>query len=101
MPKTVTERQKRFLRSLGHSLSPVLMVGAAGVTAAVIREASLALETHELIKAKVRVGERENREAAIAALVAATGATLVQRIGHVALLYRAHPDRPRIILPSG
>jgi RNA-binding protein len=101
MPKVIKERQKRFLRSLGHSLRPVLMVGHAGVTAAVVREAEVALDAHELIKARLRVGEREDREAAIAALIEATGATLVQRIGHVALLYRPHPERPRIILPSG
>jgi RNA-binding protein YhbY len=33
-------------------------------------------------------------------LARATGAELVQRVGHVALLYRANPDRKHILLPD-
>ncbi len=101
MNTTLSLTQKKYLRSLGHDLKPVLMVGNAGVTEAVVREAMVALGAHELVKVRVRVGEREARDAAIESLVEATGATLVQRIGHTAVLYRRHPERPGIILPSG
>ncbi|MCC5868830.1 MAG: YhbY family RNA-binding protein [Gammaproteobacteria bacterium] len=93
--------QKKYLRSLGHDLKPVLIVGNAGVTPAVVREAMVGLAAHELLKVRLRVGERDARDAAIEALLEATGAVLVQRIGHIALIYRRHPERPSIILPSG
>jgi len=101
MPTTLKDSQRKFLRSLGHDQKPVLMVGTAGVTPAVIREALVALEAHELIKVKLRVGDREARDAAIATLLEGTDAALVQSIGHVALIYRPHPERQKIILPSG
>lgn len=100
LTKPLTEPQKKLLRQLAHQLRPVLLVGSAGVSDAVVNEAEQALLAHELIKARVRAGERDARDAAIDRLVSATGATLVQRIGNVAVLYRAHPEKPRIVLPS-
>lgn len=100
MRKPLTEPQKKFLRQLAHQLKPVLLVGSAGVSDAVINEAEQALLAHELIKTRVRAGDREGRDAAISALASATGAELVQRIGNVAVLYRPHPEKPRIVLPS-
>ncbi|MCC5861451.1 MAG: YhbY family RNA-binding protein [Gammaproteobacteria bacterium] len=97
----LSDTQKKYLRSLGHDLKPVLMVGGNGITPALLREAEITLDSHELIKVRLRVGDRDARDTAIAAIVDATGATLVQRIGHVALLYRRHPEQPGIILPSG
>lgn len=91
--------QKKYLRSLGHSLKPVVMVGSAGVTTAVISELNSALDHHELVKVKVRTGERSDREAMVESLCEATGADLVQRIGHMALLYRPDPETPSIRLP--
>ncbi len=101
MNTTLSLAQKKYLRSLGHELKPVLIVGNAGVTPAVVREAMVGLAAHELLKVRLRVGERDARDAAIDALLEATGAILVQRIGHIALIYRRHPERPGIILPSG
>ena len=98
--KPLTEPQKKFLRHLAHELKPVLLVGNAGVSDAVVNEAEQALTAHELIKARVRAGDRAERDTAIDALASATGAELVQRIGNVAVLYRPHPEKPRIVLPS-
>lgn len=101
MTQQLSESQKKYLRSLGHALKPVLMVGGNGVTPGLLKEAETTLDTHELVKVRLRVGDREARDTAIASITEATGATLVQRVGHVALLYRPHPDKPGIILPSG
>ena len=97
-PPPLDEPQKKALRRLAHTLKPVVMVGQAGVTPAVLAEADQALEHHELIKIRVRL-EREARNAAVQHLCRATGAALVQRIGNVATLYRPNPERPRIMLP--
>ncbi len=95
----LTEKQKHHLRGLGHKLKPVVMIGAQGYTAAVRNELDLSLTRHELLKVRVSGGVREERDALIDQLCADSGAQLVQRIGHIALLYRRHPDKPRLVLP--
>ncbi len=92
----LTEIQRKNLRGRGHALHPVVMVGAAGLSDAVLEEAENALDHHELVKTRVRVGDRAARDAVIGRLCEATGAELVQRVGHMALLYRAYPDRRRV-----
>ncbi|UCC13786.1 MAG: ribosome assembly RNA-binding protein YhbY [Gammaproteobacteria bacterium] len=93
-------RQKKHLRKLGHDLKPIVTTGTSGVTPAVIAELDSALDHHELVKIKVRVGDRQARDEALTALAEATKSLLIQRIGHVALVYRPDPDDPSIILPS-
>ena len=95
---TLSSRQLRFLRSKAHDLKPVVRVGQHGLRDSVIVEAELALTAHELIKAKISA-DRDERAALAAQLCAATNAVLVQMVGQVATLYRAHPERPRIELP--
>lgn len=96
---TLTEKQKRHLRGLGHKLKPVVMIGAQGYTAAVRNELDLSLSRHELLKVRIIVGERAARDALIEQLCAESGAELVQRVGNIALLYRRDPDKPRLVLP--
>ncbi len=96
---TLTEKQKRHLRGLGHKLKPVVMIGAQGFTAAVRNELDLSLTRHELLKVRITAGEREARDALIEQLCAESSAQLVQRVGNIALLYRRNPDKPRVVLP--
>jgi RNA-binding protein len=96
----LSERQRKYLRGLGHALNPVLLIGQHGVTPAVIAEANRALADHELIKVKFRGAEREARDAGLAELATATGSDLVQRIGHTALYYKRRIDRPGIVIPD-
>jgi RNA-binding protein len=97
---TLTEKQLRFLRGKAHSLKPVVMLGQKGLTDNVVAETAGALRTHELIKVKVRAGDREARDALLAELVKRTACVLVTRIGHVATLYRPGEPLPRIVLPG-
>jgi len=94
----LNEKQRKHLRRLGHTLEPVLMTGGSGVTPGLLAELDATLAHHELIKVKVRAADREARDAMIDALCSASGAELVQRIGHVALLWRPNPERRRIAL---
>jgi len=71
----------------------------AGLTEAVLQEFDAAITHHELIKVRVRAGDRETRDAIIARLCEQGAAELVARIGNVALLYRRNADEPRIPLP--
>ena len=101
MPIALSNAQKRYRRGLAHALKPVLLVGAKGVTPAVLAELGEVLEQHELVKVKVAAEDREARDAAIEALVTGVDAALVGRIGHVAILYRRRLDTPLVILPRG
>lgn len=99
MPSPLTNAQIRFLRGHAHGLKAILQLGAKGLTDAVVAEVDLALEHHELIKVKVAAGDRDTRDAMIAELAGRTSATLVQRIGNVAVLYRQSKDHRQIVLP--
>lgn len=95
----LTEAEKKRLRGLGHALQPLVRVGSAGVTPGVIAELDRALHDHELVKVRVSVPTRGERERAIAALVASSGAALIARVGHVALLFR--PPADGSVQPAG
>ncbi len=94
------ESQLKYLRGLGHHLKPVVTLGDKGLSDTVRAEYELALAHHELIKVRLRVGDRERRDGMIDELSAGAGAILVQRIGNVALLYRENPDARKIRLPA-
>jgi len=94
----LTDKQRRQLRGLAHGLKPIIRVGQAGISDAVVAETSRALEAHELIKVRVADMERDERNEALASLAARTDSEMVGRIGHTAILYRRHPKKPRILV---
>jgi RNA-binding protein len=95
----LSEPQKKFLRGLGHQLKPTIMIGDAGLTDGVTREFETTIGHHELVKVRVRVGDRQARDAMIGELCDQSGSVLVTRIGNVALIYRRNDDKPKIVLP--
>lgn len=94
----LNNNQIRFLRGRCHQLAPVVMVADHGLTENVQAEIELALNSHELIKIKLR-GEREQRSEWIDSIVQSTRAELVQKIGQVACFYRPNPEKRQIQLP--
>jgi len=101
MSTALTASQTRFLRGQAHDLKALLQTGGKGVTPAFLAELDEVLERHELIKVKVAAEDRETREALVAEIIESTGAALVQRIGHVAVLYRPSKEKRQIVLPRG
>ncbi len=95
----LSESQKKFLRGLGHQLKPVIMVGDAGLTDSLLTEFCSTIEHHELIKVRVRAGDRATRDEIISELCQKGSAQLVTRIGNVALVYRRNDETPQIPLP--
>jgi RNA-binding protein len=96
----LSERQKRHLRKLAHSLHPIIHIGDAGLTEPVAAETDRALRDHELIKVRVRGTDRATRDSMLGELARRTGSVLVQRIGHVAVLYRPNPGVPKLVIPD-
>lgn len=99
----LNEHQKKFLRGLGHQLKPLILVGDSGLSESLLAEYESTLDHHELIKVRVRTGDREARNEIIEKLCSRSSAALIQRIGNVALLYRPNlkkkPEK-RIRIPS-
>ncbi len=94
----LTRNQLKFLRAQAQTRKPVVTVGAAGLSAAVLAEIELALAHHELLKIKLPAGERNGREDILQRICAKTAAEPVQSIGRVAVVYRRGAD-PQISLP--
>ncbi len=101
---SLSENQKKHLRRLAHPLHPLVTVGNAvgepGKLESIIKELDSTLNAHELVKVGARLGDREARDKVFAELCKQTGSELVQRIGNVAVLYRARQDKPKVILPD-
>ena len=97
----LSDAQRKHLRRLGHDRQPIVLIGNAGLGPNLVAEMDRALNDHELVKVRARVGDRGLRDELLAELATATRSEIVQRIGHVALFYRAHPEQPQILLPDG
>lgn len=94
-------KDRRYLRGLAHALNPVVIVGQRGLTDAVVRQVDGALTDHELIKVRLGGECPVDRDEAAERLAERTGAEVAGHIGRVLILFRAHPETPRIALPSG
>lgn len=97
---TLSGKQTRHLRALGHHLDPLVQLGKSGLTDGAKDAVNAALDTHELVK--VRVGtECPDEPAALATrLGPELKADVAQRLGRTILLYRRHPKKPKIKLPA-
>ena len=88
MPPSLTPSERRALRARAHPLHPVVIVGSRGLTASVLKEAEIALRSHELIKMKLASDDRGERTSQCAALAEALAAAPVQQIGKIVVFYR-------------
>ncbi len=95
----LNNQQKRHLKSLAHARKPVIIIGANGLTPAVLSAIDDALNHHELIKVKVNAEDRDSRTAMIEHICTTLATELVQRVGHIVTLFRRNPATPRIPLP--
>lgn len=95
----MTESQRKQLRRLGHALKPVVLIGASGLSDSVAAEIDAALEHHELIKIRIRAGDRAERDRVMQRVVERLRAEPIQRIGNMALIYR-RAQEPKLSLPE-
>ncbi len=93
-----TSQQRQQLKGSGHALQPTVMVGKDGVSEALLVAVHLALVAHELIKVKLPQIEKSERETMSLAIASGAKGHIVQQLGRVLLLYRRHPEKPRLLL---
>lgn len=93
MPSLLLEKaERKALAAQAHPLNPVVLLGAAGLTPAVLQEIDRALTAHELIKVRLAGMDRDARQAASEQISDSTSSAAVQLIGNVLVLYRPKPD---------
>jgi len=95
----LTNTQRRYLRGLSHDLHPLVTIAERGLAPSVIKEIESALMHHELIKVRISAADRDSKATLIDSLLEQTGAELVQKIGHIASLYRPNDEAPKIEIP--
>ena len=89
---SLSQAQKKALRSIGHHLNPVVTVAENGISDNLLAELDRALRDHELVKVKLALPDRDDRTLVLETLTRDGNAELVQSIGKVALLYRKNPQ---------
>ncbi len=84
----LTVSQRLALKGRAHALKPVVMIGNAGLTPAVLDEIERSLKSHDLLKIKVMSDDREARAAMLQEICTILKAGPVQHIGKTLVLYR-------------
>ena len=69
----LTGKQKNYLRGVAHSMNPIVMIGAKGLTDAVLKEVEIALDQHELIKIKLPGNSKAEKTALLTQITESTG----------------------------
>lgn len=86
--------QKKYLKSLSHSLSPNVMIGKNGLTGEVLRQIEESLRAHELLK--IKLIEKEQDTKAIATLIREkTDAEILRVIGRTITIFRENPENEK------
>ncbi len=97
-PPELTGRQRRRLRALAHELKPVVHVGEGGLAPAVLGAIDQALLDHELVK--VRLHDPDDKKVMARVIAERSRSALCGLVGHTVILYRPHPENPRIVLSA-
>ncbi|MCB5184877.1 ribosome assembly RNA-binding protein YhbY [Methylobacillus gramineus] len=95
----MNSKQISFLRGLGHTLHPVVMIGNNGLTEQVLKEIEVSLKSHELIKIKVFGDDRAARIQILEEICEKTGALAVHHIGKQLVVYR-QAEQAKIVIPK-
>jgi RNA-binding protein len=89
--------QRADLRSQAHALKPVVLIGAEGLTEAVLAEIEVHLGAHQLIKIRVFGDDRDARVAIYDEVCDRLDAAPVQHIGKLFVIWR--PER-EVVAPA-
>lgn len=87
--------ERSELRAEAHALSPVVMIGEAGLKPTVLKEIDASLDAHGLIKIRVFGDDREARVAMYETICAKLDAAPIQHIGKLLVIYRPKKDVPK------
>ncbi len=92
----LSTKARQALKGLAHDLKPVIHVGKKALSDTLYAEVDAALLAHELIKVKFNESAAKEQEEIASQLAEKLAADLVELRGHIATLYRKHPEKPKI-----
>ena len=95
--KTLDKTHIKQLKALAHKLKPIVTVGQHGMKDSINDEIAIALDFHQLVKVKINLGDRIERDALVDELSKQHDAQLVQRIGNVAVFYKRNFDKENLL----
>jgi len=90
--KTLSPAERKLFKARAHALKPVVTVGNERLTAAVLKEIETSLKAHDLIKIRVIGDDRDLRQALLGEICNRTGASPVQHIGKILVVYRENTE---------
>ena len=92
---SLSPAERSALRSQAHALKPVVLIGAEGLTDAVLKEIKVHLDAHQLIKIRVFGDERDERIAIYDEICDRLSAAPIQHIGKLLVLYRPKKEEKK------
>lgn len=92
--KPLSPAERKLLKARAHALKPVVTVGDECLSVPVLKEIDASLKAHDLIKIRVSADDRDEREALLGEICQRTGASPVQHIGKILVVYRENRDAP-------
>jgi len=95
--KTLDKTHIKQLKALAHKLKPIVTVGQHGMKDSINDEIAIALDFHQLVKVKINLGDRIERDELVDELSEQHDAQLVQRIGNVAVFYKRNFDKENLL----
>lgn len=95
----LTGKQKRYLRSKAHHVTPTFQIGKSGLNDNMIEQLNEILENRELIKIHILQNNMDDKSELAQAVSAKTNSELVQVIGNMIVLYKESKENKQIELP--
>ena len=89
--QTLTAQERTELRRQAQSIRPIVRIGNAGITDAIVDQVRVALKKHRVMKARIRGRDRDETEHMARELCRRVPCQLVARTGFVAVLYSGEP----------
>ena len=88
MKKEYSKKEIKQLKARAHGLNVAVMVGKNEVSQSVLDQINQSLKTNELIKIKISCEDQQEFKVLLTQVVDNVEATLVNKVGHTAVLYR-------------
>ena len=92
--KSLSPAERKLLKARAHALKPVVAIGNEGLSAAVLKEIETSLKAHDVIKIRVTGDDREARQTLLGEICNRSGASPVQHIGKILVVYRESQKEP-------
>lgn len=96
----LNNKEKKYLRSLGMNIEPIVQIGKNGVNESTLFSLNEALEARELVKVKVLKNCFDEIDEVAESIEAQSDCEIIQIIGRNILLYRQNKKKPMIKFPQ-